>query len=98
MNENFESKKIDSERSEEEITRLVKDVAHRNRFQRLAFEMLNVHNDPELALKYSTLIKNFIDDPENTEIRNLIAEENYNEAAQMMVEEIRKQEAPQKVA
>ena len=79
-------------RDEKEISRLVRSLAYRNPFEGLVFQMLGVAEDLDRLPGYSKLIGEYIDKEENTEIRDFIIQKKFQEAAEMMVAEIRREE------
>jgi hypothetical protein len=68
----------------------------RLRFQKVAFAMLGLEHDMDNIInKYGKDVSDYIDNPENIEVRDLImsdTKENYQKAADLVVEEIRKLE------
>ncbi|MGB8816161.1 MAG: hypothetical protein WCC74_02970 [Minisyncoccia bacterium] len=100
MNENFQKNpqfeklnpETDSggERQKEDF--LIHSLEYRNPLQILVFKMLGVENDVEQIMKYSKMIRNFIDDPKNHEVRSLILQKKIEEAAKIVIAEIHKEE------
>lgn len=64
----------------------------RNRFQMFVFEKMNIGYDVDQVLKIGKIISDYIDNPENTVERDLIRQEKFTEAAEMMIVEIRRVE------
>lgn len=85
-------------RDEEKISKIVRSLEYRAPFEILVFQILGVADNVEKVMEYSKAIGKFIDNPENIEIRNLIVDRRFKEAADMMVLEIQRQETEQKAA
>lgn len=64
-------------------------------FQRLVFEKLGIQDNVDKVLKDGKIISDYIDNPENSEVRDLIklgTNEGYEKAAEIMIREIQKEE------
>ena len=94
MNEDFTK-----EPEAEEENTLIHSLEYRNPLQILIFKMLNIKdNDFEQVMKYSKIIRSVIDNPDNAEVRKLIIKKDFEEAAKIVVDEIRKEESWPKAA
>jgi hypothetical protein len=60
----------------------------RNRLQRELFSLLNIENDVEAIGKLSPAVHDIIDNPDHVEIRQLINEGKFKEAARIIAEQI----------
>ena len=99
MAENFEDKEVETQTpSEEEISQMVGSVEYKNPFEEIVFQDLGIGDDVEQVLEYSKLIREFIGNPENSEIRDLIVRKEFKKASEIMVEEIRKEKAREMAA
>jgi|GEM_PF-6264652 len=88
-----------NEEEDKEENSLIHSLEYRNPFQMLIFKMLNIKdNDFEQVMKYSKIIRSIIDDPHNTEIRKLIIQKKFEEAANIVIAEIHKEEYQPKAA
>ena len=90
MNEDFQKEINQEEKQKEDF--LIHSLEYRNPFQILVFKMLRVENDVELVMKYSKLIRSIIDNPDNSEVRKLILQKKFEEAAKAVVDEINREE------
>ena len=77
-------------------------INFRLRFQRVAFAMLGLeHNMDSIIGKYGKAISDYIDNPENTEVRDLILsdiKENYEKAAKIVIDKVAPRESKLKAA
>jgi hypothetical protein len=67
-------------------------------FQRIVFEKMGIANDPDRVLLDGKFISDFIDNPDNAEVRNLILSGKYEEASEIVIAEVRKMEERQHAA
>jgi len=102
MAEEFERKVENIQiRDEEKITQVVTEIHCKLSFERLVFEAFGIGKDPDEAIRYSNIIREFISNQQNIEIRDLLfsgGKEDREKAAELMVEELHKQETSQKKA
>lgn len=61
-------------------------------FQIFVFEKMGIGNDTDRVLADGKIISDFIDNTANTEVRELIREKKFDEAAIIVIEEIKKGE------
>jgi hypothetical protein len=74
------------ELSAEEIERLIHDLTIRNFFQIEIFKRLNLRdNNIEDFIKYSGIIRKYIDNPAYVDIRKQIANTKYQKAADLLM-------------
>ena len=88
--ENEAAEQTDEEK-ERKISDIIRSLEYRNPFEVLVFEILDIEDDVEQVAKYGKLIRDFIDNPENTEVRSLIVQKKFKEAAELTVSEIRQE-------
>jgi hypothetical protein len=88
-----------NEKEDKEENSLIHSLEYRNPFQMLIFKMLNIKdNDFEQVMKYSKIIRSIIDDPDHTKVRKLIIQKKFEEAANIVIAEIHKEEYQPKAA
>lgn len=106
MQEKFSEEKNEQQvRNEEDITRLICDIKYKNPFEITVFEMLGMDplgdtskEDAKRIEEYSGIIRAFITDTQNTEIRNLIVQRDFKKAAEIMVTELERLDSFKKAA
>lgn len=96
MSTEFINQNMTEEQREE--SRLIRTLEYRNPFQILVFNMLGVGDDLDKIYIYSKKISDYIDNPENHEVRKLIIQKDFQTAANILVEEIKKKEALSRAA
>jgi len=90
MTENL-SEKIIGEKETRRVDRLPIEV--RNPFQKFIFNKLNIGDDDvEKVLKDGKLISDYIDNPKNVEVRELIVQKEFEKAAEILIAELEKRE------
>lgn len=81
---------VDGEKSESD---LIHELKYRNPVQILVFKKLDLDNDDiDRILIDRKIVSDFIDNPKNTEVRGLILQKKFEEAADLIVTEIKKEE------
>lgn len=96
MSEELEKQPESEEAEEKKISCLIHSLEYRNPFQTEVLNLLIADNiitkkDRDEIVAFGKIISDFIDNPENIEIRNLIIEKRFNEAAEKMVAEIQRE-------
>lgn len=97
MNEILEIRDDKQITDKKEISHLDVFLEYRNEFQwevlsLLIAEKILVKNDTKKTLEYAETISKFIDNSDNVEVRELIRQGKFKEAAQLMVDEIHREE------
>ena len=67
-------------------------------FQRVVFKKLGIEHDVDKVLTDGKIISDFIDNSDNVEVRGLIKENKFEEAAEILILEIKKKEDLSKAA
>jgi len=86
----YNSKIMNENMQKEYFDRLPNEL--RMPFQRIVFERLGLHNDPDRALTDGKIISEYIDDIRNVEVREMIRERKFEEAADLLIPKIKKEE------
>jgi len=86
--------------SEEEIEQNIRSLKYRNPFQIYVFKMLHLGNNVEQIMIDRKIISDYIDNPNNSEVRRLIVQNEFAKAAEILFAEtnIRVQEDHPKAA
>ena len=61
-------------------------------FQKLVFEKMGIENDVDRVLTDGKIISDYIDNIKNVKVRELILEKKFDEAADLVIEEIQEKE------
>jgi len=88
------------ELTEAVIAERIRDLHYRNPFQILVFKKLDIGHNTDEIMKDRKIISDYIDNPENIEVRKLISQgpAGFEEASEILIEEIKRKGGLSKAA